>query len=350
MPAAEAASPAPHPLGDEELPALFSPLCALPAVLLACSGGPDSTALMELAARWARLYPAAPALFAATVDHGLRAAAADEARMVADQARRLAVPHAILDWAGPRITGRIQERARAARYALLVAHARQVGAQAIVTAHTLDDQAETILMRLARGSGLSGLAGMAAATRREGVMLLRPLLAIPKARLIATLEASQIGFVRDPSNANPAFTRVRLRALMPLLAGEGLDAAGLSRLGRRMARAEAALEQAADHALAALAAEPWPAAGPIRLPRAAFFALPEEIALRVMLRLLDTVGDEGPVELAKLERLMARLGAAQADGRCVYATLAGARIHLAPSRLEVARALPRRARRMGNSA
>ncbi|MFG1428745.1 tRNA lysidine(34) synthetase TilS [Roseixanthobacter glucoisosaccharinicivorans] len=350
MPAAEAAPLAPRPVGDDELPALFSQVFAHPAVLLACSGGPDSTALMELAARWARLCPAAPALFAATVDHGLRAAAAEEAQVVAAQARRLAIPHAILTWAGPRITGSIQARARTARYALLVAHARQVGAQAIVTAHTLDDQAETILMRLARGSGLSGLAGMAAATRREGVTLLRPLLAIPKRRLIATLEASRVGFVADPSNANPAFTRVRVRALMPHLAGEGLDAAGLSRFGRRVARAEAALEQAADQALAALAPQPWPEAGPIRLARAAFFTLPEEIALRVLLRLLDAVGDEGPVELAKLERLMARLGAAQADGRSVFATLAGARIHLAPSRLEVARAMPRRARRMGNSA
>ncbi|HQS11225.1 MAG: tRNA lysidine(34) synthetase TilS [Rhizobiales bacterium 24-66-13] len=350
MPAAEVAPSAPRPVEDDELPALFSAFCGHPAVLLACSGGPDSTALIELAARWARLSPAAPALFAATVDHGLRAAAAEEAQIVAAQARRLGIPHAILNWAGPRITGSIQARARTARYALLVGHARQVGAQAIVTAHTLDDQAETILMRLARGSGLSGLAGMAASSRREGVVLLRPLLAIPKAHLIATLEASRVGFVRDPSNANPAFTRVRLRAMMPQLAGEGLDAAGLSRFGRRMARAEAALEQATDHALADLAPEPWPAAGPIRLARAAFFNLPEEIALRVLLRLLDAVGDEGPVELAKLERLLAALSAAQADGRSVCATLAGGRIQLAPSRLEVARALPRRARRVGNSA
>ncbi|MFG1399659.1 tRNA lysidine(34) synthetase TilS [Roseixanthobacter pseudopolyaromaticivorans] len=350
MPAADAPPSASCPVGDAELPALFSSLSAHPIVLLACSGGPDSTALMELAARWARLSSASPRLHAATVDHGLRPEAAEEARLVALHAHRLAIPHAILTWAGPRITGRVQETARAARYALLVAHARRVGAQAIVTAHTLDDQAETILMRLARGSGLSGLAGMRASSRREGLALLRPLLALPKARLIATLEAADIGFVSDPSNASPKFTRVRLRALMPVLATEGLDAAGLSRFGRRVARAEAALEQATARALADLAPEPWPPAGPIRLAPAAFFALPEEIALRVLHRALDAVGDEGPVELAKLERLLARITAAQAECRSVSATLAGGRIHLAPGRLEIARALPRRARRVGNSA
>ncbi|MFG1465754.1 tRNA lysidine(34) synthetase TilS [Xanthobacter sp. DSM 24535] len=349
MPAAEAAPVAPRPIEDSELPALFSLFAGHSSVLIACSGGPDSTALMLLAARWAALCAGAPMLHVATVDHGLRPEAAQEAQGVAGHARALGLPHAILSWHGPHPKSGIQEAARDARYALLAARAREIGGTAIVTAHTQDDQAETIVMRLARGSGLAGLAGMAPRSRRHGLAVLRPFLTVPKARLVATLEAGGIGFVRDPSNSDAKFTRVRLRALMPVLAGEGLDAEGLARLARRLARAEAALEQAADAAFAVLAPPGAPRA-PVRVARATFFALPEEIALRVLHRAIDVVGDEGPVELAKLERLLGRLLGAEAEGHSICGTLAGARVHLAGGHLEVARALPRRPRKPGNSA
>ena len=114
--------------------------------------------------------------------------------------------------------------ARAARYRLLAQAARASGATHILTAHTRDDQAETLLMRMLRGSGIAGLAAMARETERDGVWLARPLLDVSKSQLIATLNKAKIAFADDPTNRDPNFTRPRLRALMPALAAEGGDA------------------------------------------------------------------------------------------------------------------------------
>ena len=182
-------------------------------------------------------------------------------------ARRLGVPHRTLRWRGKKPVTGLPEAARYARYGLLAQAAGRAGYGHILTAHTLDDQAETVLFRLSRGSGLAGLAGMARASRLPvgggDFVLLRPFLTVAKARLIATLEAAGIGFCDDPSNRDPRFTRARLRALMPALAREGLDARGLARLSARMRRADATVEFAVDAARAALAPEPWRARGPI---------------------------------------------------------------------------------------
>src|SRR5262249_30876821 len=142
----------------------------------------------------------------------------------------------------------LQEAARAARYRLLATAAVRAQARCILTAHTLDDQAETVLFRLARGSGLGGLAAMAQIGRvpdsAGGIMLARPLLVLPKSRLIATLERAGIDFADDPSNRDPRFARARLREVMPALAREGLDARRLALLAQRMRRADAAIELA----------------------------------------------------------------------------------------------------------
>src|SRR5579884_4251327 len=190
------------PVSPDEAAALFHDLERLPSVLLAVSGGPDSTALMWLTARWRAGLERGPKLIAATVDHGLRPEALAEARQVAKLARELGIPHRILRWTGRKPETGVQEAARAARYRLLAAAARRSRAAAIVTAHTLDDQAETVLFRLARGSGITGLAGMRAiaplptAERKGGteaaarpdnqLSVLRPFLKLPKSRLIAT--------------------------------------------------------------------------------------------------------------------------------------------------------------------
>ena len=217
----------------------LDPLRREPALLLAVSGGPDSTALLLMAAEWA----GGPALHAATVDHSLRPQSTAEAEAVADLAARLGVPHKTLRWEGDKPTTRLQERAREARYALLAAEARRVGASVVVTAHHLDDQAETVLMRLARGSGIGGLAGMAARTRRGEIEIARPLLHLRKAELIAFCEARGAAYARDPSNADARFARPRLRQLAEALAVEGLDAPALARLARRAAAVEDALAQ-----------------------------------------------------------------------------------------------------------
>jgi tRNA(Ile)-lysidine synthase len=334
-------------LRDDEANALFDGLESLPGLILAVSGGPDSTALLVIAARWVenlqtRLERRAPKLLAVTVDHGLRPQAATEALAVKRLARRLGVPHRTLRWRGKKPVTGLPEAARYARYGLLAQAAGRAGYGHILTAHTLDDQAETVLFRLSRGSGLTGLAGMARAARLPvggDFVLLRPFLTVAKARLVATLEAAGIGFSDDPSNRDPRFTRARLRALMPALAREGLDAGGLARLSARARRADATVEFAVDAARAALAPGPWRARGPIVFAAGAFGRLPAEVALRLLGRAIDHVGDEGPVELAKLEALCAALARAHT---LLRRTLAGALVTLKADRLTVERAPPRR--------
>jgi len=335
-----------------EAASLFEDLASFPALLLAVSGGPDSTALMVLAARWRKARKNGPALIAVTVDHGLRKESAAEARAVAKLARQLGIQHRTLRWTGAKPKTGLPRAARVARYRLLAAAARKAGAPAILTAHTLDDQAETVLIRMSRGSGLTGLAGMQrvsalpgdAGGRGEPLRLVRPFLDIPKARLIATLKAAKVPFAEDPTNRDPRFTRARLRGLMPILAAEGLDAARLALLARRLARAEAALAAAAAAALCQLAAKPGES-GILAFDRTGFLALPGEIAQRVLGRAIDAAGDEGPVELGKLEVLCTALNAAAADPKARFRrSLAGALVSLTPRTVTVERAPARRRR------
>jgi tRNA(Ile)-lysidine synthase len=362
--AAEAAAP----ISAAEADALFSGLASAEALLLAVSGGPDSTALMVLASRWRGKLKRGPKLFAATVDHGLRAESAREARAVKQLAQRLGIPHRTLRWAGAKPPTGLQEAARAARYGLLAAAARNLAATCVLTAHTLDDQAETVLLRMARGSGPSGLAAMARETllpeattsakspRRSGVnglVLVRPLLEVPKARLIATLDAARIPFCEDPSNRDPRFTRARLRELMPLLAGEGLDAERLGLLARRLRRVEAAIEFAVTVAAAAVADAEKSKAGGIRLDAEKFIRLPAEVALRLLGRAIHEVAGAPPARLNRLEALYDLLAESASTPRRpdrVRHTLGGAMMTLAGGRLSIERAPARRGRSLARTA
>ena len=343
MPDRTMASEKDSPVSALEAKALFADLEPCPALLLAVSGGPDSIALMVLAARWVQSLKKKPDLVVATVDHGLRAEAKREAADVAKLARKLGLKHCTLKWTGKKPATGLQQAARLARYRLLADAARKVNAAHILTAHTLDDQAETVLIRMSRGSGITGLGAMArvAPVPEAGdVTLVRPLLDIPKARLIATLRAAKIPFAVDPSNRDPRFTRARLRGLMPQLAEEGLDARRLSQLAQRLKRADAAIEAAVDHAHNELAAG-LSAAG--SYDAAGFVRLPAEIALRLLGRAVNLIGDEGPVELGKLEALLDALRAAQKAGTRHYRrSLAGALVTLDSFKISVERAPPRR--------
>jgi tRNA(Ile)-lysidine synthase len=333
------------PISADEAAALFGDLAGA-SVLLAVSGGPDSTALLFLAARWRKKSRAA--LTAVTVDHGLRKEARREAAAVGKLARKLNVPHRIVTWTGAKPKSGIQQAARQARYALLAAAAKKSGASHIVTAHTLDDQAETVLMRMTRGSGIGGLGGMARKSPLGDFTLARPFLDVPKSRLIATCKAARIAYADDPSNIDPKFTRARLRPLMAVLAAEGLDARRLASLARRLRRADAAIEAVVERALAQ-----WPAdEGATVIPAAAFASLPAEVALRVLGRAVARHASEGPVELGKLEALfVALLSAAQKSAggpaRAPFRrTLAGALVTQAKAELRVETAPARRAARL----
>ncbi|WP_047308995.1 tRNA lysidine(34) synthetase TilS [Rhodopseudomonas palustris] len=323
---------------------LFGDWKAAPAIVLAVSGGPDSLALMWLVARWRKALKRGPSLSVVTVDHGLRPEAAREARAVKRLATSLDLPHRTLRWRGDKPASGIQAAARQARYRLLADAARRTGATHIMTAHTRDDQAETVLMRLSRGSGIAGLAAMSRQTARDDIVLVRPLLDVPKARLLATLAKARIDFATDPSNADPRFARPRLRELMPLLAAEGCDARSLARLASRAARADAALERMTDGAeryLELLNAEPRRRG----VDAAAFTALPAEIRIRLLMRVLSSQGYEGPPQLGKVETLVTALESAMsATVPRLKQTLAGAVVTLGGERLVIAPAPPRRGR------
>jgi tRNA(Ile)-lysidine synthase len=178
----------------------------------------------------------------------------------------------------------------------------------------------------------------------SAITLVRPLLDIPKARLVATLRAAGIQYADDPSNRDPRFTRARLRAMMGALADEGLDAGRLAQLARRLKRAEIAIEAAVDSAAAELLVD-LPSS--IVIEKRRFAELPAEIALRLLARALTTAGDEGPVELGKLEALKTAFDDAQkaSNGR-FRRTLAGAVVTLTDRQLTVERAPPRRHRKL----
>ncbi|HVI27743.1 tRNA lysidine(34) synthetase TilS [Hansschlegelia sp.] len=306
-----------RPIEAAEADALFSAAFGgVSHLVLAVSGGADSMALLCLAAEWARRAPA-PALSVATVHHGLRPEAEQEVALVAARAGAFGLPHARLDAPLADGASRVEETARDLRYAALASHARAIGADAIATAHTLDDQAETVLLRLAAGSGPRGLAGMRSAIRREGLGHLRPLLGVAKSRLVASLRLRNVAWAEDAMNADPRFARARLRRSRAALEREGLTAERLATFAARMARAEAALESAADAAERAhleRSGASWRIAPAVA-------ALPAEIRLRLLERAL-AAGEGGRVRLDRLERLAARI-ASEPTG---VATLAGRRI------------------------
>jgi tRNA(Ile)-lysidine synthase len=351
------------PISAQAAKRLFADWKAAPAIVLAVSGGPDSVALMWLAARWRRALARGPRLIAVTVDHGLRAEAAAEARDVKRLARSLDLPHRTLRWAGTKPKTGLPAAARAARYRLLAQAARANDATHILTAHTRDDQAETLLMRMLRGSGLSGLAAMARESERDGLRLARPFLNISKSQLVATLKKAGLDFADDPTNRDSHFTRPRIRAVMPLLAAEGGDARNLARLAARFARANAAVEVLVDGAERYLALRGHQTLQPGLDARTfdvrAFAAMPEEIRLRLLLRAIDRLGHEGPAELGKVETLLSALDRAAAEATAkrrpnlkrprlkrtrLKQTLAGALISLIDGQIRVEPA-PRRRRR-----
>ncbi|WP_010185743.1 tRNA lysidine(34) synthetase TilS [Sphingomonas sp. PAMC 26605] len=206
---------------------------------LAVSGGPDSMALLALAAA---AFPGQ--IVAATVDHRLRAAAADEALMVTEWCAAHSIPHATLVVEEPIGTSAVQGRARDRRYALLFEWVNGVGAACLATAHHADDQAETFLMRAVRGAGVAGLGGIRARQRVGAVELVRPLLGWRGAELRAFAQAQALPFVDDPSNGDPHYERTRFRAL--LRDTPWLDPVQIARSAAHAADADATIRDVED--------------------------------------------------------------------------------------------------------
>jgi tRNA(Ile)-lysidine synthase len=312
----------PDALSAAEVDALLAPLGRAKSLLIAVSGGPDSTALLLMAAEWAERRGKIR-VEAATVDHGLRPESAEEAKAVAALSRRLGIAHRTLHWKGAKPATRLQERAREARYRLLVDHAKAIGADALLTAHHAGDQAETVLFRLLRGSGVAGLRGMDATTERGGVVIARPLIGLKKSDLIAFAQARGAPFVDDPSNADPRFARTRLRALLSRLGEEGLDAEALDRLARRARETEEALAHLTAEVEARL--EPEGA-----VDARALYAAPIAIVQRILTRRIAAAGGREPsrIGLEKIEALALSLREALRERRAHAANVGGAVVRL----------------------
>jgi len=299
--------------------AALGPFEPRPHVAAAVSGGSDSLALAVLLQDW--LAPRGGRLTTLTVDHGLRAGSAAEAAGVGREMERLGIAHKILRWEGLKPSASRQAAARAARYRLLLQACEAAGIFHLALAHHLEDQAETFLLRLGRGSGLDGLAAMAPVSETSGLRLLRPLLELPKARLQATLEARRLSRVEDPSNDRRGFAPLRLRRLLPELAGEGMTAARLGSASQNLGRARAALEGDVA-AVLARAVRPDPA-GFLDLDPAVLAGASEEVSRRALARCLMAVG--GSDYTPRLERLE-RLHAALSAGLTRPVTLGGCRV------------------------
>ena len=300
-----------------------------PGIAVAVSGGADSMALLRLASEWAAAAGGEAA--ALTVDHGLRPEAAAEAAEVARWCDAAGIRHVTLRWDGPKPAAALQERAREARYDLLAGWCRDAGCRHLLLAHTEGDQAETFLYRMSRGSGIDGLACMPAVSERGGVRLVRPLLRVSQARLVATLEKLGQAWIEDPSNRDRRFARVRLRERLEFLGSHGLDARTVADVARVLGRVRAAAEESAA-ALAARIAMLHPE-GWAEIDAAAYRAAPEEDARRVLASLVTGLGGglgggAYPPKRARTDRAFAALregggAAARTLGGCVLSVAGG---------------------------
>ncbi|MBT3557306.1 MAG: tRNA lysidine(34) synthetase TilS, partial [Rhodospirillales bacterium] len=199
--------------------ASFEPFERPPVIAVGVSGGPDSMALVRLMDQWTR--DRGGRVIGLTLDHGLRDAAAHEAGQVGCWLGKIGVEHHTLEWLGDKPTTAIQETARHVRRQMLLSWCRDAGILHLALAHHADDQAETYMMRLAHGSGPDGLAGMAKVTESHNARILRPLLSVPKARLLTTLKTMGQGWVDDPSNEQEVFERIRVRKALRAMTESG---------------------------------------------------------------------------------------------------------------------------------
>ena len=278
----------------------LGPFEPAPTVAVAASGGADSMALALLAAQWAAAQGGKA--IALTIDHRLRPESTAEAEQVGRWLVARNIEHRVLAWGDEKPAAGVQAAARDARYRLLEGHCRERGILHLLTAHHRDDQAETVLLRLAKGSGVDGLSGIPPRQPLGAVRLLRPLLQVDPARLRATCVAAGQGWAEDPSNQQARFARPRLRAVMGALAREGLTSESLNSVADRSRRARQALEHAAAAVLATACAV-FPE-GYALLNVEPIVDCPSEIGLRALGQCIAVIGgNRYGARMAALERV-----------------------------------------------
>lgn len=274
---------------------------------MAVSGGPDSLALAWLAHEWAQEH--GRIIHFLHVDHGLRAESAHESKALeASLSDWKNAKFISLKWEGAQDEeGRVQERARQARYDLMRGYCLEHGVKTLMLAHHMDDQAETLLFRLAKGSGLDGLSGMAEVSESKGLKIIRPLLNVAKEDLIAICEAAGLQYFEDPSNEDEKYARVRLREARAVLEQEGLSNKRLAVTAKRLRRAREALDVLAQEAYKKVVL--YKDTNCIEFKFDVFIREPEELRLRLILRVLETLGleKEYAPRMEKVEALVEAL-------------------------------------------
>ncbi|HEV2561301.1 MAG TPA: tRNA lysidine(34) synthetase TilS [Rhizomicrobium sp.] len=318
---------------------------------VAVSGGGDSLALMLLLAEWADAQKkSAPIVL--TVDHGLRPGSAKDAKRVAQIAKELGLKAHVFAWKGAKPKADIEAAAREARYRLMGEWCSTHGIAALYIAHTIEDQAETFLLRLARGSGLDGLSGMQSIASFpvagfDGLSLVRPLLNVSRGSLRNILKDAGLDWLEDPMNDDPRFARVKIRKHWPELEALGLTPARIADAANHLARARQALEKATAELLARACR--FEADGAV-LDGAALTAAPREIGLRALASVLGQIsGQPYRPRFERLERLFEAISDGPGKGR----TLHGCRIgpaakqhaHFGVNSLTITREKPRPRRR-----
>lgn len=297
-----------------------------PRLAVAVSGGGDSVALCLLLQRYGA------EITALTVDHGLRPGSRREAEKLGVLLSSKGIPHDILTWEGEKPATHVQERAREARYGLLLEACRKKKISALALGHNLEDQVETFWMRLAHGSGLDGLSGMAAERMEGGVRMIRPLLSFRREALRRFCDEMKAPYVDDPSNENQKFLRVRLRQFEETLAAEGFTPERLSRTVEKLKSARAALDWMTEKALAECV---MPTDRGLALKKDLWLRYPEEIRCRVVMRVLQQVRPQDyPAGSEALSRLCANIAQAgfsgQTLGGCILSPLKSGDILIQP--------------------
>ncbi|WP_170572899.1 tRNA lysidine(34) synthetase TilS [Ruegeria atlantica] len=272
-----------------------------PRLGIAVSGGGDSVALMHLLQDIAQFEQVA--LYSATVDHGLRPEAEAEAAWVAEQAAILGIPHETLIWWGWDGAGNLQDQARQARYRLLKDWAKRNEMTAIALGHTADDQAETVLMRLGRTAGVTGLSGMPYIRERDGITLLRPMLGITRKSLRGFLSAGNVDWIEDPSNHDSKFDRIKAREALSGLAPLGISAQSLARVAENLAQAREALDRYTQESARKVAVVDG---GDVCIDRSGFELLPSEIQRRLIIGIIAWIAGQGyPPRSAAVDQVVA---------------------------------------------
>lgn len=313
---------------DRHMSAL-GPFEPRPHLAVAVSGGSDSLALALLAHDWAQAQGGR--VTALSVDHGLRDGSRAEALQVGRWLRKRGIAQRILTWEGEKPKRGMMAAARQARYRLLEDWCARKGVLHLLLAHQIEDQAETLLMRLARGSGADGLAGMASIVNARQVRLLRPLLGTRRADLKAYLEGLGQGWIDDPSNENPIFERVRLRASAPVLADLGLRAEALAASAAKLSAQKRHLEaetaaSLARHVIVDSLGFAW--------VERAMLDESDEIRHRCLARLLACLN--GETYLPAMDQVE-RLGLSMMGGAWRGGTLAGCRLLPSQGRILIVR-------------